>query len=120
MGNEERCLICGEIIPEGRQVCPMCENGRSKTKPRYIDADALYQEIADWREIIADTYGKNDEYCVCLERVLDLIYDFPTAGLVPEYMKHYRQGLADAEAKRKGELMQAFDPDRKEKTDGLN
>ena len=22
---EERCVCCGEIIPEGRQVCPMCE-----------------------------------------------------------------------------------------------
>ena len=23
--NEERCVICGEPIPEGRQVCPFCE-----------------------------------------------------------------------------------------------
>ena len=22
---EERCVICGESIPEGRQVCPLCE-----------------------------------------------------------------------------------------------
>ena len=22
---EERCVVCGEIIPEGRQVCPICE-----------------------------------------------------------------------------------------------
>ena len=22
---EERCVICGEIIPEGRMVCPACE-----------------------------------------------------------------------------------------------
>lgn len=22
---EERCICCGEIIPEGRQVCPVCE-----------------------------------------------------------------------------------------------
>ena len=28
-----------------------------------------------------------------------------------ELMKHYRQGLHDAELKRNGELMQAFDPD---------
>lgn len=21
----ERCVCCGEIIPEGRQVCPGCE-----------------------------------------------------------------------------------------------
>ena len=24
--NENRCVCCGEIIPEGRQVCPNCEN----------------------------------------------------------------------------------------------
>jgi hypothetical protein len=22
---QNRCVCCGEIIPEGRQVCPMCE-----------------------------------------------------------------------------------------------
>ena len=24
---ENRCVCCGEIIPEGRQVCPECEKG---------------------------------------------------------------------------------------------
>jgi len=24
---EERCVACGAIIPEGRQICPMCEKG---------------------------------------------------------------------------------------------
>lgn len=24
-GNVERCVCCGAIIPEGRQVCPICE-----------------------------------------------------------------------------------------------
>lgn len=23
--TSERCLYCGEIIPEGRMVCPLCE-----------------------------------------------------------------------------------------------
>ena len=22
---DERCICCGEIIPEGRMVCPQCE-----------------------------------------------------------------------------------------------
>ena len=22
---EEKCIICGEVIPEGRQVCRICE-----------------------------------------------------------------------------------------------
>lgn len=25
--TEERCVICGEIIPEGRQICLKCERG---------------------------------------------------------------------------------------------
>jgi len=24
--NANRCICCGEIIPEGRQVCPGCES----------------------------------------------------------------------------------------------
>ena len=29
----ERCLICGQEIPEGRQVCPLCEKGGGMSKP---------------------------------------------------------------------------------------
>ena len=25
--NADRCVCCGEVIPEGRQVCPACEGG---------------------------------------------------------------------------------------------
>lgn len=31
---ENRCVCCGEIIPEGRQVCPSCESGRFSEKER--------------------------------------------------------------------------------------
>lgn len=27
--SEERCVMCGEIIPEGRMVCPRCERAAS-------------------------------------------------------------------------------------------
>lgn len=26
MANEERCVMCNDQIPEGRQVCPVCTN----------------------------------------------------------------------------------------------
>lgn len=32
MANADRCICCGEIIPEGRQVCPRCE-GAETAKP---------------------------------------------------------------------------------------
>ena len=30
--SEDRCIICGEIIPEGRHVCPNCEKGEKPMK----------------------------------------------------------------------------------------
>lgn len=27
MADADRCVCCGEIIPEGRQICPQCEIG---------------------------------------------------------------------------------------------
>lgn len=33
MSDADRCVCCGDIIPEGRQVCPNCESG---AKPRCI------------------------------------------------------------------------------------
>ena len=27
MADVDRCVCCGEIVPEGRIVCPQCENG---------------------------------------------------------------------------------------------
>lgn len=31
---EDRCICCGEIIPEGRQVCKKCEHDASDEKAR--------------------------------------------------------------------------------------
>lgn len=28
--NCNRCVCCGEVIPEGRQVCPKCEKGEQR------------------------------------------------------------------------------------------
>ena len=30
--SDNRCVYCGEIIPEGRQVCPTCEKIQTETK----------------------------------------------------------------------------------------
>lgn len=32
--NEERCVCCGAVIPEGRQVCPRCEEGSKRNSDR--------------------------------------------------------------------------------------
>lgn len=28
--NNNRCLCCNEIIPEGRMICPLCERAQIK------------------------------------------------------------------------------------------
>ena len=33
---EERCVCCGETIPEGRQVCASCENCKHNTEKDYV------------------------------------------------------------------------------------
>lgn len=30
MPDVDRCVCCGEIIPEGRMVCPQCEDETEK------------------------------------------------------------------------------------------
>ena len=37
--NEDRCVVCGEIIPEGRMVCHKCEyieQGLTQSKKHWL------------------------------------------------------------------------------------
>ena len=43
MSDADRCVCCGEIIPEGRQVCPQCE--RSGHKIYNIDYGSTEFEV---------------------------------------------------------------------------
>ena len=42
--NDNRCIYCGEIIPEGRQVCPSCEKIQSET----TKAERFDRVLNDW------------------------------------------------------------------------
>lgn len=35
--NENRCVCCDEVIPEGQQICPICEKGVDERPKRNID-----------------------------------------------------------------------------------
>lgn len=35
MASEERCVCCGQVIPEGRQVCVICGYKAEKKKTNY-------------------------------------------------------------------------------------
>ena len=42
--NDNFCILCGEMIPEGKQVCPSCENKvlHKAMHPKYNVGDAVY------------------------------------------------------------------------------
>ena len=41
---DNRCVYCGEIIPEGRQVCPTCEKIQTDTNK----AERFDRVMNDW------------------------------------------------------------------------
>ena len=45
---EDRCIVCGELIPEGRQVCPRCEMERKKHDPVVVDTGVPDRRHGYW------------------------------------------------------------------------
>lgn len=45
MSEPDTCIICGEIIPEGIQICPLCEKNIVKIRPMdyYKNTDPVYK-----------------------------------------------------------------------------
>ena len=37
MADVENCVSCGDIIPEGRQVCPNCEDIEYRTAKKILE-----------------------------------------------------------------------------------
>lgn len=44
---KNRCIVCGDIIPEGRQICPLCENDPVNHPSHYTDGKI---EVIDYIE----------------------------------------------------------------------
>lgn len=65
MGTE-RCLLCGEPIPEGTQICPLCMGKYTETEEDAQAAEEL-RDIADVLSITANTDGNIRR---CMEAVL--------------------------------------------------
>lgn len=68
----ERCVRCGEIIPEGRQVCPSCEKGERKManlKPcPFCGGEARRYE------------GRTDFYGVTCKKCSCKVFGYASAG----------------------------------------
>lgn len=50
--DENRCVCCGCIIPEGRMVCPACEMGLTPDKrTSEMNLEELDEKLPDrWRD----------------------------------------------------------------------
>ena len=44
---DNTCVFCGEIIPEGRQVCPQCEEKYGELETRYWAQNMLIARTED-------------------------------------------------------------------------
>jgi len=56
---------------------------------RLIDADWVAERLKEWRNWIAETYGENDDYVLCLDTVLMKLDDAPTADADPVKHGHW-------------------------------
>lgn len=45
MSNDNRCVACGRIIPEGRQICPLCEAGDGRPARKEKRNKNLWQRL---------------------------------------------------------------------------
>lgn len=59
---EERCVVCGEIIPEGRLVCHKCE----EVEPSFdtVKIDVLLDKITDIKDFVNLVSKCRDEVVV--------------------------------------------------------
>ena len=55
--NAERCVSCGEIIPEGRQVCPTCEKQSKYFSPEDVRRMTA-KDVADNYSAIMESMRK--------------------------------------------------------------
>ncbi len=54
----ERCVCCGDEIPEGRQVCPVCERGRRKMITVELRRKPTEDDMMWVKECTVGTMGK--------------------------------------------------------------
>lgn len=57
--SEDRCICCGEIIPEGRQVCVRCEKIVDKFNELGHDGPIITSD--ELRKILSNDEGKSED-----------------------------------------------------------
>lgn len=70
---EDRCICCGEIIPEGRQVCPICQEGGSSRMMKNGSGAAVPTEEAAMRNIEKENHRYVEQVFDSIEQTLSLL-----------------------------------------------
>ncbi len=70
---EDRCIACGEIIPEGQQVCKECQEGGSSRMMKNGSGAAVPTEEAAMRNIAKENHRYVEEMFDCIEQTLNLL-----------------------------------------------
>ncbi len=116
--NENTCVVCGEVIPEGRQVCPICnvrieekykeilalekfcfENGIEVEKEHFLDGWALrFKNGGDIVQHHASSGSKKG----CVEFAIGRRFDFKATGVekAKELLQEYKDELNGGRRKR--------------------
>lgn len=59
--NEDRCICCGEIIPEGRQICLNCEYRVGKIGSILQSQNATKDDVIKAYEFIQKGIKENEQ-----------------------------------------------------------
>lgn len=70
---EDRCICCGEIIPEGQQICRICEEGGGGRMMKNGSGAAVPTEEAAMRNIAKENYRYVNQVFNSIEATLSLI-----------------------------------------------
>lgn len=83
---EDKCFFCEQYVPEGRQICPSCEEGYEANKLKNKSGKVqLHGEIC---QILNDVYDrKNHDYGDSFAKLRN---EIPNAILVRVYDKYSR------------------------------
>ena len=54
--DQNRCICCGDIVPEGRMVCPRCENAATNYQyilpARQCGKCCVTRMVEKWKKLI--------------------------------------------------------------------
>lgn len=69
MSKEDRCLICGEVIPEGTQACTACIN---KYDIEATEEAEMAAELRDVADVLKITEGTDTNIRQSMQAILNI------------------------------------------------